>query len=118
MSIKTKNKLYIKSIKHPNLFNINNYKKYRNKLHSILRKYERDYYDQLLSLNKSNLRKSWQIIKDVINRNRNKATCNEFNINNKCVTDNAEIADSFNKFFVNVGPNLAKSISNVNVNPT
>ena len=118
MSIKTKNKLYIKSIKHPNLFNINNYKKYRNKLHSILRKYERDYYDQLLSLNKSHLRKSWQIIKDVINRNRNKATCNEFNINNKCVTDNAEIADIFNKFFVNVGPNLAKSISNVNVNPT
>ena len=41
MSIKHKNKLYVKSIKVPTLYNISQYKKYRNILHSLLRKSEK-----------------------------------------------------------------------------
>ena len=34
-------------------------------------------------------------------------------INNKIVTDPMTIANEFNKFFTNIGPNLANKISNV-----
>ena len=37
----------------------------------------------------------------------------EMKINNKIVTDPMTIANEFNKFFTNIGPNLANTISNV-----
>ena len=51
-SIKIKNKLYIRTLKNPTLYNKSVYKKYRNKLNSILRKAEREYFDLLLQENK------------------------------------------------------------------
>ena len=117
-SIKNKNKLYVKSVKFPTLFNINKYKEYRNKLHSILRRAERDYYDQLLTFNKNNLAKSWKILKEVINKNNNVTMSNKFNINNEVVTDNLRIAEGFNNFYVNVGLNLAKDIPIIDKDPT
>ena len=38
-------------------------------------------------------------------------------MNNKQVTDPKEIADNFNNFFVNIGPNLANTIYTQNKNP-
>ena len=37
----------------------------------------------------------------------------EMKINNKIVTDPMTIANQINKFFTNIGPNLANKISNV-----
>ena len=109
-SIKTKNKLYLKSIKFPSKNNINIYKQYRNKLHSILRKSEREYYSDLLKINKYNLAKSWKIIKDVLNKREISQLNNKFVINENVVTDPEIIANSFNSFFVNIGSNLANKI--------
>ena len=36
----------------------------------------------------------------------------EMKINNKIITDPMTIANEFNKFFTNIGPNLANGISN------
>ena len=117
-SIKTKNKLYVKSLRTPSAVNITNYKQYRNKLHSLLRKAERDYYDVLLKLNRTNQSKTWKILKDVINRTKVRQTNNYFKIGNKKVNDNKLIAEGFNKYFVNIGPNIAKDIPSYdNVNP-
>ena len=38
--------------------------------------------------------------------------------NNKIYTNNEDIADQFNKHFINVGPNLASKIDKSNENPT
>ena len=38
--------------------------------------------------------------------------------NNRAYTNKAEIADQFNKHFVNVGQNLAKKIENCDGSPT
>jgi len=38
--------------------------------------------------------------------------------NNKTYTNNTDIADQFNKHFINVGPLLASKILNSNENPT
>jgi hypothetical protein len=69
-SISVKNILYKRQIKIHTQDNISAYKKYRNHLNHLLRKTERQHYQQLLDLNKSNLRKSWAVINQVINRNK------------------------------------------------
>ena len=75
-----------------------------------MKKAERDHYDVLFRLNKDNLKKTWAIIKVVINKTKIKTTGNKFLINNKVITNTEEIACSFNSFYVNIGPNLASKI--------
>ena len=57
-AIKQKNKLYIKSIKIKTAQNETRYKTYRNHLKRILYKAEKDYYSDLISPNKSNMKKN------------------------------------------------------------
>ena len=52
-----------------------------------------------------------------MNKHKNVAKASTFVINNKQLTDSKEIADNFNNFFVNIGPNLANTISTQNKNP-
>lgn len=113
-SIKVKNKLYVKSIKVPTLANINLYKRYRNKLHHLLRKAERDHYHMLLEINKHNHVKTWKILKEVINNKKHSKMSDKFLVNGSTTTDSNIIAEAFNNFYVNIGANLAKSIPDVN----
>ena len=69
-AIKHKNKLYIKSIKTKCAHNETKYKTYRNKLKQILYKAEKEYYSNLISANKSNMKKTWSILKDIINKKK------------------------------------------------
>ena len=109
-SIKIKNKLYIRSLKNPTLYNKSVYKKYRNKLNNILCKAIREYFDLLLQENKNNFAKSWKIIKQVINKKNSNISSSKFLINNEIITDGNIIANHFNELYVNLGENLAKHI--------
>ena len=111
-SIKIKNKMYVKSIKIPSVYNIRQYKDYRNILHRLLRQAEREHYNELLNINKTNLRKQWAVIKQVLNKIKPDGLPNKFNIDNNVISDKYKISEAFNNFFVNIGPNLAKNISN------
>ena len=117
VSIKCKNKLYIKSVKYPSASNVGYYKQYRNKLNALLRIAEKDYYNSLLLLHKGNLKKSWSIIKTIINKNKSSSKSFKFEIDGKIVTDNQYIANEFNKFYTEVGPNLAKEIPPSTIDP-
>ena len=117
-SIKFKNKLYVKYINKPSSFNHKHYKMYRNKLHQVLRTAERNHYDTLLIQHKGNIRKSWSIIKEVITKKKQMHKSSKFFIDNKFTSDNCKIADAFNKFYVNIGPTLAKKINHSNIEPT
>ena len=93
-SIKTKNKLYIKKFKgidHDK--KCEKYKPYRNKLNE----------------HRCNFKKSWQIIKTVINKRKHNAVCTKFKCNDITVTDGNDIANRFNQLFVNIGASLAKN---------
>ena len=117
VSIKNKNKMYVKSIRKPTVDNIKNYKRYKNRLHSLLRKCERDYYDLLLKQCQHDLSKSWKLIKEVINKRKLNTVSDKFLINNKLVKNKQCIADSFNRLFVNIGSNLVKNIPDTSVDP-
>lgn len=109
-SIKTKNKLYVKSRKNPSETNSTIYKQYKKCLNSLLRQAEKDHYHSLLQNSKSNIRKTWQVIKKVINKNKASEVPSQFHINNSNVTNKQVISESFNDYFVNIGKNLCKDI--------
>ena len=67
---KTKKKLYYKSIKYKTAYNEILYTRYRNKLKHILQKAEKDHYACLLESYKSNMRKTWGVLKEIINKNK------------------------------------------------
>ena len=114
-SIKLKNKLYQISLKHPTTFIIDKYKQYKNKLTSILKYEEKQFYQRQIIENKNNLMKVWAVIKQVINRNKNSKISDQFIINDKTETDPMMIAKGFNNYFANIGPTLASKINNDNV---
>ena len=71
-SIKTNHVLYKLSITKPTKINRSTYKSYNNKLNSIKRKAERDHYSNQLEINKSDMKKSWKIMKTVIGKKKEK----------------------------------------------
>ena len=110
-SLKIKNKLYKKSIKTSTVDNTQEYKKYRNKLNHLIQITKKRYYKDKFREMHKNIRQTWTLINEIINkRNSKKVLPNSFHENNEEITDPLRIAEAFNKYFVGVGPNLAKNI--------
>ena len=60
------------------------------------------------------MKKSWGIIKDIINKNKDPVRQTKFKLSNgSTTTDKMSISEHFNDFFINIGPNLAKLIPRV-----
>ena len=97
--------------------NVSFYKKYRNKLNQLIRTAERKHFHDILLEHKSNLKKSWQVIKAVINKRKYTPVNSKFKVNGTTTNDGNVIANKFNTFFVNVGTVLAKSITPTDKNP-
>ena len=117
-SIKMKNKMYC--TRNIGDFEQNDkcYKKYRNRLNHLLRIAERRYYKELIEKHKSNLKKTWTVIKSIINKAKYKPSCKKFKHNGEIIEDGNLIANHFNDFYVNVGSNLAKKIPKCNKSHT
>ena len=76
-----------------------------------------NHYSNDVDLHKSDLHITWVILKTIIGKDRNNLKSSfRFQVNGKCITNSLEIANSFNHFFVSVGPNLAQNIIST-VNP-
>ena len=109
-AIKHKNKLYKISMKYETSFNKNCYTQYKNKLTTILRRQEKEYYKLLLETNRNNLKKMWSVIRNVINNCKPSKLNESFLYNNSVITDKTIVSNKFNDYFVNVGKTLAAQI--------
>ena len=114
-SINKKNRLYQKFIRSPSLSNERIYKTYKNKLNHSIRLAKRKYYDTKFESAKNDLRTTWKLLNEVINKRKSRAPLpSSFESEGKTITDPEEIADKFCKYFTNIGPNLAGAIRDVN----
>jgi hypothetical protein len=81
-----------------------------------MRRAKKDYYTNVLMENKSNTKRMWKVLREVmgskINYSQPLYLMNEQNVE----ISGEKMADEFNSFFVNVGPNLAKTIPLYNEN--
>ena len=107
-AIEKKNKLFLQFRKNPTPETHTEYKSYRNKVNTLLRKLDVQHYKELIELNKNNIRKSWQVIKEIINKNRVRKEQSAFLVNKRLTENKNEIANGFNKFFVEIAPTLEK----------
>ena len=114
-SINKKNRLYKKFIKSPSFSDERIYKTYKNKLNHLIRLAKRKYYDTKFESAKHDLRTTWKLLNEVINKRKSRSPFpSSFKSEGKTITDPEEIADKFCKYFTNIGPNLAGEIREVN----
>ena len=87
----------------PSSKNINHYRIYKKRLQKLLNLAEKEYYHDLFEAHKGNLKKSWDIIKGIINKKQSSSNSSEFIINGQKTSDKEHIANAFNRYFTNVG---------------
>ena len=110
-SIRRKEKLYKKYVNHPTNSNKIAYSTYRNKLTTLIRTSKRRYYAEKLEESKFNTKQTWKVLNNILGRhNRQKQMPSFFKVNDAHVSDPQIIADNFNSYFVNIGPELARKI--------
>ena len=86
-SIKKKNNLYKKYLNKKSVDLLEKYKKYKNKLTSVLRFAEKNYFSNKLLEAINNLSKTWRIINNMTNRSTSKASIHKIEENNQMIDD-------------------------------
>ena len=86
LSIKTKNKLYYRYKKIHCVKNEVNYKTYKSQLQKLMKIAEKQCYQELLTRYKHNMKKSWGIIKNIINKNKSPVYQTKFKLRDGTVT--------------------------------
>ena len=111
-SIKHKQKLYRTYFLTGNAFEKQFFKKYSNKLTSVKKLSKKMYYTEYISKHNSNPKKVWQIIKLLIPRKTVNSFVKNINVNNKFIDHPSDIAEEFNKYFVEIKNSLGKNMEN------
>ena len=66
----------------------------------------------------SDIKKTWKIIKNIVNKIKARQSQSKFKLNDESfTTDGSIISNTFNDFFINIGPNLAGKIPSVGHSP-
>ena len=112
-SRKNKNKLACKQVSKPSDENKTKYKIYNSIYTKLVRKAKINYFHSQFKIHFSNMKKTWSTINELIGRGKQKAYIPDFFMkgNNK-ITGNDKIAENFNNFFTEIGPDLANKIPN------
>jgi len=82
---------------------------------TLTRKSKKIYYSNYFSKHNSNIKKTWEGIRELVNINKKKY--NNIRMiyeNNKNITNNKDMANSFNDFYSNVGKNIEQKIPKTN----
>ena len=96
----TKSKLLKKKVKKHTEQNINAFKKYCILFDKVKNMAKGRYFKLELELNKNNLKKTWEILRQAIHKQNNRPTIPDtFSINGKSNSNISEIAEEFNNFF-------------------
>ena len=92
------------------------YKSYRNKVNIALRQTKVNYYRNKIALQKDNPKDAWRTINNLLGKTRNNTVVNELKLNDASYKYSPEeIAEAFNNYFTNIGPNLAHVMADSSV---
>ena len=117
-SIRLKNKLYVKFHKQPTTANEIRYKAYKYQLERILIQAKKQYYQNLLSINRNNPCKTWKILRELIGAGGKEQELTKITCNGHASTDKLDIANQLNTHFTSIALNLSEQIPCMNISPT
>ena len=92
------------------------FKTTRNKVNIELRNAKKDYYSSKIADQKFNPKKAWKSINSLLGRQNKPTVINELCVGENNFTNHEDIAEGFNEYFSNIGPNLASNIDSSNYN--
>ena len=87
-----------------------NYKQIRNKVNTELRNAKKDYYSSKIASQKQNPKQVSKTINNLLGRQCKQTVVNQLDIESETLTNYEDIAESFDNYFSNMGPNLAYKI--------
>ncbi len=81
----------------------------RNKINIQMRKTKAEFYHREIGecAKLSDLKKTWSLINSLTGKNNKSNSITEISVNNRNISNSKLIAEAFNEYFVNIGPNLA-----------
>ena len=112
--IKEKNKLFSKFIKRPLTFG-DSYRRLRNKVNNMIKSQKKYYYQNKLCLFRSDTKKKWQVINELLNRTSNEGVSEIF-VDGTLTNDKQLIADKFNQYFSGIPTEINSNLPPPNVN--
>jgi hypothetical protein len=83
----------------------------------MLRKSKQKYYADNLNKNTHNAKRTWQLLKEAANLNKNTSKIEKINKDGVLLTEPLEIADEFNDFFTGIGVKISESVRPTVVQP-
>ena len=107
-SIKTKSK-YFKLYKLGIIDKVTN-NRYKNCVNDVIRRAKCNYYGRLFTNCTDNIKKSWNLINDLMCRSHNKQCIKSIVVNDGVIDSEGEMAESFNSFFSSVAANLERDM--------
>ena len=107
-----KSKLLRTKIRKPTENNINKYKDFCKMFNKLKKLIKSKYYTDIFAMNVSNVKRTWQILREVLNRQPNHNKQNEiFVIGNIETNNKKDIANGFNTFFASIGKTISDQIT-------
>ena len=89
-----------------------NFKIYKYILRKIVREAKKVYYNRVLLQYKDNIFLTWSVIKQILNKNTQHNDLPAMFVHNDMIVDTANnIANSLNEYFINIGSQLAESLT-------
>ena len=79
-------------------------------LKKLIRQAKRLYYIATFARFKHNIKQTWKIIKETLNRSKRDALPNRFLVGEQYIDDPKEITNAFNSYFINIGPSVTSHI--------
>lgn len=110
-AFRKKNCLYVNFLRNRTLECEQRYKRYENKLTSVLSVCRKDHYAKLINSHTNDIKQACKVLNCIMNSNykASNAYLDTFIADNKEI-HGKDILEGFNKFFTNVGPDLAATI--------
>lgn len=114
--IHEKNRLYKKKLHNPTIANTTEYNKVRNQVNKEIKLAEENHYSKLITSEKNNLRKLWEIAGTIANPNKVKKNTQikRLQVNDTNITEDVTIAETLNDYFCSIGKNYANKIKTNN----
>jgi hypothetical protein len=84
----------------------------------MLRQSKQKYYVENLNRNTYNAKRTWQLLKEAANLNKNKPKIDKIKNNDgTLLTESGDIANEFNDFFTKIGVEISESVKQTNIKP-
>ena len=108
--ISTRDKLKRKAIITKLETDWSDYKKVRNQVNIELRNAKKNYYSSKIANQKQNPKKAWKSINNLLGKQNKHSKVNELKLGENILNNPKDIAEGFNSYFSNIGPDLASQI--------